>query len=128
MEATIDIDALLADWAQRTSATASLLAVDGEQDLDEAIGLVKPLSFRLAFALAPPRPDGWCPGFVPPPASREMRREFLKLAFRDARALLASDDLLTGAELLRALNVLSFMERFALYRAGGELPAELACC
>jgi hypothetical protein len=105
MEATIDIDALLADWAQRTSATASLLAVDGEQDLDEAIGL-----------------------FVPPPASREMRREFLKLAFRDARALLASDDLLTGAELLRALNVLSFMERFALYRAGGELPAELACC
>jgi hypothetical protein len=27
MEATIDIDALLADWAQRTSATASLLAI-----------------------------------------------------------------------------------------------------
>ena len=128
MEATIDIDALLADWAQRTSATASLLAIAGEPDLDEAIALVKPLSFQLAFALAPPRPAGWCPGFAPPLASREMRREFLKLAFRDARALLASDDLLTGAELLRALNALSFMERFALYRAGGEQPAELVCC
>jgi hypothetical protein len=113
MVATIDIDALLAQWATRMSATAALAP-----DADEAAGAVKRMRLRLAIELSP-RPQGWCPGFPAPPASADMRREFLKLVFRDARQLLADDDTLDLDAFVAAERVLSAMERraFSAYAA-----------
>ncbi len=108
MVPTIDIDALLEAWAVRMSATASLAP-----DAGEAARAVRRMRLRLAMELSP-RPRGWCPGFPTPAASREMRAEFLKLVFAQARRLLADDELLDACEFAVTLRTLSEMESYAL--------------
>jgi hypothetical protein len=108
MVATIDIDTLLEQWATRISATAALAP-----DPDEATAAVKRMRLRLAIELSP-RAQGWCPGFPAPPASADMRREFIKLVFRDARKQLADDDSLALDAFVAAERTLSAMERRAL--------------
>jgi hypothetical protein len=101
MVPTIDIDALLEHWAVRMSATAALLPGDGE-----ATAAVKRMRLRVAIELSP--------HFPAPPDSWGMRRELLKLVFRDARTLLAGDELLDQDEFAAALHTLANMEKLAL--------------
>ena len=121
-----DIDGMIANWSSRLAAAATLLAY--QPDIEAAKTVIAHLDWGLARELAPAAEPVRAPlGLRLPPstAGREMQREFIKLAAADARQRLGADDTLDTRGFLTAIASLGFMERFALYRAGGERPGEL---